>query len=271
MTVALPPEPPIRAPQKSLGLGLLLLALLAGVVGIQRGELQQLRTHKTAWTDGELQRDVADRGNRINLLGKLPSFGFDNAIAGAMLLDFAQYFGDVPARDRQGYGLGLDYLDLVLAKDPKFTHAYYYLSVVGSVYVAQPEKSVAIMNRGFQSIGLRSPQDSYYLWRMKGTDELLFLGNPQAAQKSMATAANWAEQIGDTESLRVARMSKATAQFLAHNPNSKIAQFASWMMVLDNAVDERARTVAMEKVRALGGKIEVDAQGKLRVTPPPKD
>jgi hypothetical protein len=246
-------------------------ALVLCVLGIQTGELSKLRTKQQLPTVTQIERDATEKANRIALLKKVPSFGFDNLVANMMLIDFLQYFGEENFRNHNGYGLGLEYFDLILEKDPRFYFAYFFLSITGNIYSGQPERSVAIMDKGFKSIDLRVPEGSYYLWRLKGTDELLFLGNGKAAQKSMQTAADWAVKIDDEESRKVAAVSQKTANFLAKNPNSKQAQFAAWMMVIDNAVDIKAKKIAVRKIQELGGNVEIDSKGELHVTPPPKD
>jgi hypothetical protein len=264
--------PEIKQPLKvPLGFIGTMAALVLCVLGIQTGELSKLRTGSQLLTQKQIDLDVAEKANRIALLKKIPDFGFRNLTADAMLIDLVQYFGGDDARKTSGYGLGIEYLDLILEKDPKYYDAYFFLSVVGSIYSGQPEQSIAIMNRGFKSIDPRSPERSYYLWRLKGTDELLFLGNGRAAQKSMQTAADWAGEINDQESRRVAALSQKTANFLAKNPKSKQAQFAAWMMVIDRAVDIKVKKIAVFKIHELGGKVELDSNGELKVTPPPQD
>jgi hypothetical protein len=145
-----------------------------------------------------------------------------------------------------------------------------FLSAVGSMYIAQPEKSIALMNQGFQKITPQAPQNSYYLWRMKGVDELLFLNNSQAAQQSLQKSADWARIVGDEEGLRVAAISQKTADTLAKNPNSKEAQFGGWSLVLSNAVDLKAKRIAVRKLRELGGKVYLDENGQIKIDKPPK-
>jgi hypothetical protein len=257
--------------KQPLGFVGIMAALVCCVLSIQTSALSRLRAQEQSIAKPQIERDVAERANRIAVLSKMPSFGFNNLIANTMLIDYMQYFGEEKARNINGYSLGLDYFDLILAKDPRFYISYFYMSVTGNIYSAQPERSVAIMEKGFKSIDPRTPENSYYLWRLKGTDELLFLGNGKAAQKSMQTAADWANKVNDEESRRVSAMSQTTANFLAKNPNSKQAQFAAWMMVIENAVDIKAQKIALRKILELGGKVELDSKGQIKITPPPKD
>jgi hypothetical protein len=268
MTLAVPEFKQVK---QSVGFLGVMSALVICALGLQQGALKKLRSDRQVMTPAQIELDVREKTNRIALLKKMPSFGFNNLIADGLMIDFIQYFGDAEARKATGYGIGLDYFDLIIEKDPKFFLAYFFMSVTGTVYSGQPEKSVAIMDRGFKSLTPRAPEDSYYLWRLKGTDELLFLGNAPAASKSMLTAADWAQQIGTPESQRVANLSAATAKFLARNPKSKLAQFAAWAMVIDNGVDINAKKIAVQKIRELGGKVDLDSNGQVKLTPPPKD
>jgi NAD-dependent DNA ligase len=59
-------------------------------------------------------------------------------------------------------------------------------------------------------------------------------------------------------------------QFLDRNPKSKSAQIAAWTMVLTNQVDERTRKFAIERIKALGGKVYITPQG-IAVGPPKTD
>lgn len=127
------------------------------------------------------------------------------------------------------------------------------------------------MEKGLKSLSPKAPPKSYYVWRYKGTDELLFLGDSQAARKSFEKAAEWASVYADPESQNVAAISRQTAQFLARNPNSKYAQVGAWSMVLQNAVDDRTRQIAISRIEGLGGKVVVTPEGEVRIQLPEKD
>jgi hypothetical protein len=245
--------------------------LVFGMLGMQSNKLKSLRAVDRSLDPVVLQRETLLRGNKLSTINKFPKFGFNNLVANTTFIDFLSYYGTPDARSIDGYSLGFDYFDVILKQDPKFFLAYYYLSATGSTYMANPARSVSIMNEGFKSIGPRSPEYSYYLWRLKAIDELLFVGDIKAAQNSMQTAADWANQIGDEEGRRVANISQKTAQHLAKKPDSLQARYSAWTNILGTAVDDNARKLAVAKIRELGGKVEIDAQGKLKLTPPSKD
>jgi hypothetical protein len=246
-------------------------ALVIGMIGMQSSKLSSLRAVDKTLDPNVLKQETQLRSNKLELMKKAPKFGFSNLIANNAFVDFLSYFGNQDARNVDGYRLGFDYFDVILKQDPKFFLAYYFLSGTGSGYMGDPARSVSMMNEGFKSIGLRSPEYSYYLWRLKATDELLFMGDSAAARVSMQTAADWAKQIGDEEGQRVSGISQRFANHLAKNPTSKQARFGAWAGILDTAIDNNARKLAVAKIRELGGKVELDAQGKIKLTPPAKD
>jgi NAD-dependent DNA ligase len=123
------------------------------------------------------------------------------------------------------------------------------------------------MEKGLKSISPQVPKRSYYVWRYKGTDELLFLGNAQAARTSFLKAAEWASAYTDEESKQVASISDRTAQFLSKNPDSKAARVATWTMVLNNNIDEKTRKRAIREIEALGAKVIVNPDGTTNIRP----
>jgi hypothetical protein len=268
MTIAISrPAPQI----KLVTFAALMSILVVGMAAMQSGKLQSLRAVDKSLDPAVLQQESRLRANQLELMKKIPKFGFNNLAANTSFIDFLSYFGNTDARNVNGYSLGFDYFDVVLKEDPRFFLAYYYLSGTGSSYLANPARTVKMMNEGFKSIKPDSPKYSYYLWRLKATDELLFLGESQMAKASMEKAADWAQLAGDEEGRRVARISSNTAKFLAKNSNSKQARFGAWATILDTAIDDNARKMAIAKIQELGGKVEQDAQGKIKITPPATD
>jgi hypothetical protein len=260
------------APQiKLVTFAVLMSVLVIGMAAMQSSKLNSLRAVDKSLDPAMLQQESQLRANQIELMKKVPKFGFNNLTANTLFVDFLSYFGSTDARNVDGYSLGFDYFDVVLKEDPRFFLAYYYLSGTGSSYLANPARTVKMMNEGFKSIKPDSPKYSYYLWRLKATDELLFLGESQMAKASMEKAADWAQMAGDEEGRRVAKISSNTAMFLAKNPNSKQARFRAWASILETAIDDSARKLAIAKIFELGGKVEQDAQGKIRITSPATD
>jgi hypothetical protein len=244
---------------------------ILGVGLLQFPHMQQLISHQKTASLETLEKEINTEKLRLNLLQQMPSFGYNNLIANWVYLDFLQYFGDDEVRGKTGYSLSPEYFEVILKQDPRFLEAYLGLSTSTSMYAAMPERSIALMNKGIKSLSPWVPYKSYYVWRYKGIDELLFLGDSQNAKQSFQEAANWASKHTDEESKQVAEFSQKTAEFLKRNPDSKYAQIATWMMVLNNQVDEKTRQRAINAIEALGGKVIQNPDGSTRIKLPQQD
>ncbi len=256
---------------QSLGASLVAIGCIFAVGVLQVSQLHLLRKEAKHTSKEALQREVESDQFHLKLLQKTPAFGFDNLIADWVFLNFLEYFGDDDARLKTGYGLSPDYFKIIVARDPRFLKAYIGLSTSISMYAAMPQESVALMEKGLKSMSPHTPPKSYYVWRYKGIDELLFLGDAQAARQSFEKAAEWASTYSDAESKEVAQFSHRTAEFLSHNPNSKIAQVNAWAMVLSSTTDKRAQKIAISHIEALGGKVVITPEGTVRIQPPSAD
>ena len=106
---------------------------------------------------------------------------------------------------------------------------------------------------------------SYYVWRFKAIDELLFLGDGDAAKQSFEKAAEWARQSPDEEAPFIAEISSQTAQFLTDNPVSRSAQISAWAQVLVSARDAETQQIVTERIEALGGTVVVNEGGQVSV------
>jgi hypothetical protein len=219
-------------------------------------------------TQAKALQEEAQYKASMTVAAKLPSSGFDNLIADWAFLNVVQYFGDDEARSQTGYSVTPEFFEVVVNRDPLFLNMYSYLSSMVTLYGGQPQKSVAMLNQGLSQIPDAMKPEAYFLWQAKATDELLFLGQPQAARRSYEQAANWASLSPDAELRKVAQRSRQTAQFLATNPDSRQAQASAWSNVLLSAVDQRTRQFASSQIEALGGRVSVTDDGLLSVQLP---
>ncbi|MFB2898126.1 hypothetical protein ACE1CI_34860 [Aerosakkonemataceae cyanobacterium BLCC-F50] len=254
----------------SLVTSLVAVLCLLALIGLQLPQLNQLITKSKTAPIEELRREVAAEKLRLELIQKIPSLGFSNLIADWVLLSFIQYFGDDVARDRTGYELSPDYFEIIVDRDPHFLQSYLLLSTSVSLFAGEPEKTISLMEKGLKSL---TPQQlgAYYVWRYKGIDELLFLGDSKRAQKSFAKAAEWASEHSDEESQNIASISRRTAEFLAGDPDLTSAQEAAWAMVLVNALnanDERTRKQVIDRIERQGGKVIISPKGAISVKLP---
>lgn len=245
--------------------------LCVGAIGyLQVPELRRLSRQEEKLPLETVRQNLQAEGLYLDLMRRLPALGFENVIADWIYLKFLQYFGD-DDRDRTDYTLSPEYFEIILGRDPRFLPAYFFLSTSTSLYAGMPERSINLMDQGLASMTPQVPPQSYYAWRFKGIDELLFLGDSQAAKKSFEMTAAWASTYADIQSQEVAAFSRRTAAFLAKNPNSKSAQIGAWSLILSTALDNRTRLRAIERIRALGGDVVITPEGRVRVRSAAKD
>ncbi|WP_017297359.1 hypothetical protein [Nodosilinea nodulosa] len=254
---------------KSLLLWILPVALLVSLVPLQQRRLAALQDHSV--TEQNLEQQDQTTAATLALAQKMPTFGFDNVVADWFFLRFLQYFGDDEARAKTGYSLSADFFRAIIPNDPYYRRFYLFLSGSVSNFAGQPEQSVALIAQGLKHLTPALPSDGFYIWRYRGVDELLYLGNGKAAQKSFQTAADWARQSPEPDAPLMAENSQRTADFLAQNPLSKQAQVNAWASVLANAFDDGTRQKAIARIEALGGKVTISETGEIRLQFPPDD
>jgi hypothetical protein len=244
------------------------IIFLICVLGLAALQFRRLNEFKSAYQNPSVAgQNVQDQAIqiRLRLLDQIPTFGFDNLFADWTFLEFLQYFGDEPARRLTGYQLSPDYFDLILKKDPYFLDAYLFLTASTTLYAGQPERTVALMNEKLPLLSPKTPNRAYYIWRWKAIDELLFLGDTDAARESFLMAAQWASEYSDEEGKAVAEISRQMGEFLASNPENVEVRLAAWSSVFYNAFDDRTRQYVIEQINQLGFDAFVDPEGRLQI------
>lgn len=204
------------------------------------------------------------------LQNNMPAFGFDNLVADWAFLKYIQYFGDTEARDETGYSVITDYFKTIVNKDPRFIQASLNLSASNSMFAGEPKKTVALLEETAESLSPDMPGNSFMVIAYKAVDEILFLGDLKAAQKSYTKAAEWADQKETEASKDVAKRYRDTVKFLATNPDPTITQVAGWSMILRNNSDPKIKNYAITKIESLGGEVTFNANGEPSVKPPEK-
>ena len=263
--------------------GVIGLAALAGVVTMQSsGQLggmsavgvqgqKPLSGMSAASFKKAAEQEAQQEALRLRMLKKLPSFGFDNLIADWTFIKFLQYFGDDEAREVTGYNLGQDYFDIVTQRDPRWVDIYLFLSTAISFYQGKPETAVNLMERGTSALSL-SPQmhsQSWIVWRTKGLDELLLLGDIPESIRSHEMAADWVE--GSPEGPKLAPRFRATAEYLRRDPDSVPVRFTAWNTVYTQTTDKLVRQRAKQALVKLGAQVQKDQNGnETFILPPPK-
>jgi hypothetical protein len=247
--------------------GIIAAAALAGVITIQSNrQLGGIRAIKTegrkplpTMSAASFKQSEQQEGLRLKILKTLPSFGFDNLVADWTFLKFLEYFGDDEARNVTGYGLSQDYFDIITRRDPKRVEIYPFLSVAVSFYQAKPETAIQLMERGTSVLSPQIDPQAWTVWRNKGLDELLLLGDIPESIRSHEMAAEWVERTPSGKQL--APMFRATAEYLRRDPDSIQVRFSGWSMVYAQTKDKVVRQRAKQALVKLGAQVQKDQDG----------
>ncbi|NJN74904.1 MAG: hypothetical protein HC799_20065 [Limnothrix sp. RL_2_0] len=205
----------------------------------------------------------------LTLLRYAPSLGFRNVLANGVFLNFLQYFSDISSdvskHNDVGQNLSPEFFEAIISLDPFYKEYYLFLSSSTTLYAAQPQKTIALMARGLEKMDPNLMHDSFYIWRYKGVDELLFLGDGQSAKHSFEKAAEWASRSDEPDSDLIEMASRRTAAFLAADPESRYAQIAAWSSVLSHALNDTIRKRAIERIEELGGSVDLQESDSVRI------
>lgn len=252
------------------------LAALAGVVAMQGSDRlgglpsAQIREGVApAASPADLKQAVQQEALRLQLLKAIPTFGFNNLIADWTFIQFLQYFGDDEARSVTGYNLSSKYFDAITKLDPRRVEIYPFLAVSVSFYQAKPETTVQLMERGTNALSPQIDPDAWQVWRHKGLDELLLLGDARGSARSHEMAADWVEETPKGQQLAPAF--RSTAQFLRRDPDSVPVRFAAWSTVYYQTNDKLVRLRAKEALLRLGALVQKDKNGEERFVLPDRN
>jgi len=234
-----------------------------GGLEVSRVQTTQLDTEAMTAALQEKEREAM----RLRLLKKFPTLGYGNLVAGWTFLNFLQYFGDDLAREKTDYELLDDYFEVMVTHDPLWVEMYNFLSTSVSFYQARPDLTVKLIERGLKSLSPEKNPRSWLVWRTKGIDELLLIGDTKAAIKSHQMAAKWAEGTPDQD---FAPRLREFAEILSKNPDNKLIRIQSWLMVYGATQDQLVRKRAIQELIKLGVKLEVQKDGELKYTIPPE-
>ena len=260
--------------------GVIALAALAGVVAMQSSRQlggmsavdvqgqKPLSAMSAALFKQAAQQEAQQEALRLRMLKNLPSFGFDNLIADWTFIKFLQYFGDNEARDVTGYNLGQDYFDIVTQRDPRWADIYVFLSTAISFYQGKPETAVNLIERGTRALSPQIHPQAWIVWRTKGLDELLLLGDIPDSIRSHEMAADWVQ--GSPEGQKLAPIFRATAEYLRRDPDSVPVRFTAWSMVYAQATDKLVRQRAKQALVKLGAQVQKDKDGNESFILPPR-
>ncbi|MEL6382296.1 MAG: hypothetical protein AAFQ89_07455 [Cyanobacteria bacterium J06626_18] len=222
--------------------------------GLASLQLPRLRSQLTdIESNPELAQEAeSSQRDRLQLWQTMPTLGFDNLVADWAFLGFLQYFGNSEARQITGYTVSPEFFEVIVTHDPYFRLPYRFLSSSVTLFAAQPDATTRLLEQGLSHMTPTFPEDSFWLWRYKAVDELLFLGDTEAAINSFEKSAEWAAQSPVEDADSYVNSAERTANFLRQDPDSRQVQANSWMMVWANAINENVRQFAQGQIEALG-------------------
>ena len=215
-----------------------------------------------------------EQARLINWQQQSSNHGFSNLMADWSYLNFVQYFGDKKARETIGYKLVPDYFKAISKIDPHFTQAHLRLSIANTMYAGHPEQTVALMKQVLKSVNPEQEEASL-LWTSKGLDELLFLGDKDAAINSYKMAAKWAtltesdreyptdKDDWQTHRAKRDRRHSLTIKDLEQALEStseidlKLAQIRAWSSLLVHIKDNQRKREIIDKISDLKSEIMI--------------
>ena len=224
---------------------------LAGIVVLQSQEYKK-SAQKLNYENYLSQENRAAKS--IEFQQQSPYLGFDNLVANWSYLNFVRYFGDAKARETIGYRLVPEYFETIADIDPRFTQAHLRLAVANSMYAGNAEKTVVLMDRVLASVDPKS-EEAAFLWTSKGLDELLFLGNKEAAIDSYKVAAQWAEWSNDFRPDGLTIKDLEAALESTNEIDLKEAQVRAWSSVLIHVRDNGKKKEILDKIDNLKAEI----------------
>jgi hypothetical protein len=227
--------------------------------------MQQTRLGNPSLKELDPRQAQQQEALQVQMLRRSPTLGFDNLIANYAFLKWVQYFGDEEIRDQVGYALNKDYFEIITRLDPRFVEMYPFISTAVSFAQGEPEIGIQLMERGIASLSPEINPKSFLVWRFKGLDQLLLLGDIPGSIHSHEMAAQWS--IG-TEYEGYSELYQDAANFLRTEPDSTGVRLWSWNQVYQSSMNESVRQRAEQEMLNLGAEKQITEQGQVRFVLP---
>ncbi len=254
------------------------LGLLGGTIAIGAmvgiSTLQQQKLAQVSGLSLNPQQQEQQDIWQMQSLKNLPKqgFGFNNLLADWAFLRFLQYAGDDPARAETGFTASPNFFDVITQRDPRFREPYLFASGTIAYELGQPERSMAILQRGIDAADPTLQPGAHRLWVMRGVDHLLLLNHPAETIQSYEKAAEWADLSPDPADHAEAKRYRRTAQFLTADPDSTPVRYWAWSTIFAQAMATRnpkTQERARQELLAMGATEDKDAKtGQIFFHPP---
>lgn len=222
---------------------------LAGIILLQNNYRHNIKNQNKVANYFQEEKEL---NSKINLQKILPAFGFDNLKADTIFLNFIQYFGDGKARDATGYSLTPEYFETLINHDANFVSAHLSLANANTMYAGQPEASISFIEDIFNSASLNNNSQKHaLLWLYKAYDELLFLGDTQAAEYSYKQAKKLLENNQTNSAGNIVSVYFPNTASFKGDSDIIQAQITAWSTVLPNVKNLENRQKITQKITDL--------------------
>jgi len=171
------------------------------------------------------------------------TFGLSSLWADWYWLQFAQYFGDAPARTLTNYAYCDDYLELITRLDPRFVSAYTAAGFAVAQSQEDPDRALALMKRGIdynQGVSLPLKWD---LYRAYAGVNFLY-------KKDYKTAAQYFEKAVQEPGAPLVLRAFAAAFYRASNDWERAIPL--WIDVYTNSTNEQVKGRARRQLERIG-------------------
>ncbi|AGY56329.1 hypothetical protein [Gloeobacter kilaueensis] len=207
------------------------------------------------WLQRPSLTPTSDRVAGINQPTRLPApfvlhsraFGWRNLLADWLWLQYVQYFGDVAARKKSGYGLSAEYIQAITALDPAFIFAATQANYAVAEQMGAPKEAIAILTAAAKRNPGRADAlgmpGSWYLWRLAGSVAFRHLGHYRQAAAYFERAAR---EPGAPAVMR----DNAAAFYNASNDRERAIQL--WREFYVSAPTAQLRAEGRRRLAALG-------------------
>ncbi|MEN9518850.1 MAG: hypothetical protein RLZZ381_1438 [Cyanobacteriota bacterium] len=227
------------------------------LIGIVILQSQEYKKSVVKLNNADYLAQEQEQARFIDWQQQTTHLNFNNLKADWSYLNFVKYFGDANARETIGYKLVPKYFETIASIDPHFTNAHLNLAIANSMYAGYPEKTIALMEDLLVSVVDPKSPDAMFLWTSKGLDELLFMGDKQAAIKSYKMAVKW-QSLANKKQLSNSPIKDLEIALKDTNEiDLKQAQIRAWSSVLVYVKEQPRKQEILAKISSLKTELSI--------------
>jgi len=261
-----------------MNLGIKLSVTIVFIVGIVSLQTRALRSSATTLEPAQ------QRLATINTARTWQRLGFNNLTAGALWLDFIQFYGLNIIREpgeiglrRRYHEISYDYLELITRLDPRFIQPYTVaLNAVGWKQ-GRPDLARQLLIRGYLHRNEFPQQDLIFVPLLNinlGLIYLLIYASPESVEFTFEAIANWV-QNSDPQTQVMTQIDSEAVRMTGKNLAARLredpvyAEFLGWQQVFLGADDPEIKEIGRQELERIGATFTQAADGRVIPVPPP--